>query len=353
MKEQISLAILMVSLIINNTHAQVGIINNNPNKDATLDLNNTDGTAKKGLLLAKVALVATTSSSPMSAHTEGIHIYNTATNGTGNTQVTPGEYYNDGTKWIRISSSAWIMTGNTSTSPTTNALGTTGASDLSFRTDNTERVRITTDGKVLIGSTTLPTGATNTKLSINNGTNTGAIQIKDGSEANGSILVSDNQGITKWIPRVKYYANKTAWQVMTKGSSGTLPGNTTGTILTTDNSIVVDVAGSYVVSLNYSFTSDSWNSASGLDSWQGYVSCYIQLLKNNVIVDEIQYYDMYTAQLGGNTGISIDDIPMVASNCVAGDVLTLRLLPVPITAIQSGATGNFSTRSAYIKLIKL
>src|SRR5690606_9320337 len=39
---------------------------------------------------------------PLTAHVEGMTIYNTATAGTGATAVTPGYYYNDGAKWVRI-----------------------------------------------------------------------------------------------------------------------------------------------------------------------------------------------------------------------------------------------------------
>jgi hypothetical protein len=69
-----------------------------PEPNAILDLNanNTDN-GSKGLLLPRVALVATTNASPLTAHVKGMFVYNTATVN----DVSPGAYYNNGTKWIR------------------------------------------------------------------------------------------------------------------------------------------------------------------------------------------------------------------------------------------------------------
>ena len=63
-----------------------------PNKDALLELES----ANKGLLQARVALVQTTNPAPLTAHVAGMMVYNTATAN----DVSPGVYYNDGTKWI-------------------------------------------------------------------------------------------------------------------------------------------------------------------------------------------------------------------------------------------------------------
>jgi hypothetical protein len=63
-----------------------------PNANAGLDVD----FANKGLLIPRVALTSTASFAPLSAHVNGMMVYNTATAG----DVTPGFYYNDGTKWI-------------------------------------------------------------------------------------------------------------------------------------------------------------------------------------------------------------------------------------------------------------
>ncbi len=68
-----------------------------PNKDALLDLQE-EGVTTKGLLLPRVALQQTTSFAPMQAHTQGMVVYNTAEVA----DVTPGYYYNNGTKWMKL-----------------------------------------------------------------------------------------------------------------------------------------------------------------------------------------------------------------------------------------------------------
>src|SRR5690554_3241164 len=76
------------------------------NENAVLDIESTN----KGLLLPRLELTATDSFAPLTAHVEGITVYNTATAGAGETAVTPGYYYNDGTKWVRIVNSTDIKT---------------------------------------------------------------------------------------------------------------------------------------------------------------------------------------------------------------------------------------------------
>lgn len=72
-------------------------IGNNPYKitqpDAVLEIESTN----KGVLLPRVALTATTSPAPLNAHVAGMVVYNTATAG----DVTPGQYTNNGTAWVK------------------------------------------------------------------------------------------------------------------------------------------------------------------------------------------------------------------------------------------------------------
>jgi hypothetical protein len=74
----------------------------NPNPSAVLDLNATDATnnGALGLALPRVELTSTTSYAPLKAHVAGMTVYNTKLTG----DVTPGTYYNDGSKWVRIGS---------------------------------------------------------------------------------------------------------------------------------------------------------------------------------------------------------------------------------------------------------
>ena len=63
-----------------------------PNTSAGLDIN----FANKGLLIPRVSLTITTAAAPLASHVVGMIVYNTATIA----DVTPGLYYNNGTKWI-------------------------------------------------------------------------------------------------------------------------------------------------------------------------------------------------------------------------------------------------------------
>ncbi|WP_344824205.1 tail fiber protein, partial [Rurimicrobium arvi] len=94
-----------------------------PNANAILDLESN----RRGLLLPRIALTAMNSASPLSAHVQGMAVYNTATAGSGSTAVIPGYYINDGTKWIRLISKGEVSLANTalssSTTPAGNSIG--------------------------------------------------------------------------------------------------------------------------------------------------------------------------------------------------------------------------------------
>jgi hypothetical protein len=70
--------------------------------------------------MPRIALTATNSAGPLAAHVAGMIIYNTATAGTAPNNVTPGVYYNDGTKWV----AAKGISGNGITTTTNNGDGT-------------------------------------------------------------------------------------------------------------------------------------------------------------------------------------------------------------------------------------
>ncbi len=94
---------VFLSVYALTSHAQAiigGGALGNPNALLELrDFNNTETT--KGLLLPRVKLVALTDPSPMTEHVQGMHVYNT----TENEELSPGEYYNDGTRWGRLHTS--------------------------------------------------------------------------------------------------------------------------------------------------------------------------------------------------------------------------------------------------------
>ncbi|GLB47980.1 hypothetical protein [Neptunitalea lumnitzerae] len=72
----------------------VGISNSAPNPSASLDL----GANNKGLLMNRVALTSTTDVSTVNSPATGLLVYNTATT----SDVTPGFYYYNGTKWVGV-----------------------------------------------------------------------------------------------------------------------------------------------------------------------------------------------------------------------------------------------------------
>ncbi len=122
---------LLLFLIANFTYAQVGIGTTNPDPNAQLELSSTD----KGLLMPRMALTATNSPAPLTAHVEGMTVYNTATSAPGPNQVTPGFYINDGNKWVKTSSEGWTLSGNAGTN-SSNFLGTTDNVPIRFKVNN-------------------------------------------------------------------------------------------------------------------------------------------------------------------------------------------------------------------------
>jgi hypothetical protein len=86
--------ILFILIISTSGFSQAGIspTTSVPNSAAGLDINYTT----QGLLIPRVALTGTTSFLPLAAHVAGMIVYNTATTG----DVTPGFYFNNGTRWV-------------------------------------------------------------------------------------------------------------------------------------------------------------------------------------------------------------------------------------------------------------
>jgi len=97
--KRIFLLLSTMSIIV-SIHAQIKF-GDNPtsiNANSVLEVESTN----KGLLLPRVTLTGTANVAPLSAHIAGMIVYNTATAG----DVTPGYYYNDGSKWVRTADAA-------------------------------------------------------------------------------------------------------------------------------------------------------------------------------------------------------------------------------------------------------
>lgn len=156
----------------------------------------------KGLLVPRIPLLATNSASPVTSPATSLLVYNTASASSGTTAVSPGFYYWDASKWIRLqvtnsTTQDWNLSGNTGTTPGTDFFGTTDNKDLVIKTNNSEKMRIAANGKVGIG-TNLP----NTLLEINNGSTNGAIKIVDGTQGVNKVLTSDANGVGTWVTNV-------------------------------------------------------------------------------------------------------------------------------------------------------
>ncbi len=130
-----------------NAYCQVGIGTVNPDPSAVLDITSS-AAAPGGLLLPRVALLATNDASPLPANVAGMAIYNTATAGTSPNNVTPGYYYNDGSVWVRIAAEVtptadWALSGNAGTNANLNFLGTIDNIALRLRTTSFNRFEVT------------------------------------------------------------------------------------------------------------------------------------------------------------------------------------------------------------------
>lgn len=92
--------------------AQEGFGTANPSANSIVDL----VSPNKGLLLPRIALSDITLAAPLQNHVAGMFIYNTATAGIAPNAVTPGYYFNNGTKWIRLQYGAQKAWNNVATS---------------------------------------------------------------------------------------------------------------------------------------------------------------------------------------------------------------------------------------------
>jgi len=129
-------ALLVVELLSAGLQAQsVGIGTATPHSSARLHIEDN----ARGLLIPRVALTGTNDVTTIPNPATSLLVYNPNPAGSGATAVTPGFYYWDGSRWVRLlgGGEAWLLTGNAGTNPAVNFLGTTDAQPLVIATTNT------------------------------------------------------------------------------------------------------------------------------------------------------------------------------------------------------------------------
>ncbi|WP_261511930.1 hypothetical protein [Chryseobacterium paludis] len=132
---------------------------------------------------------------------------------------------------------------------------------------------VTGTGKVLLGTNTVPAGAANAKIVIDNGTTNGALQIKDGTQQLGYVLTSDSNGLATWSSTVTTaFANN--WTSYTGTLINPFTGNAGGDNLATGISVNIPAKGWYFFRSGITITStcnDYWFYIGGIgEVWKAY-----------------------------------------------------------------------------------
>lgn len=110
-------------------------------------------------------------------------------------------------------------------------------------------------GKVLVGTNTVPSGASNAKVVIDNGTTNGALQIKDGTQQLGYVLTSDANGLATWSSTVTTaFANN--WTPYTGALINPFTGGTGGGGLNTGVQVTIPTKGWYFFRCGVAINSD-------------------------------------------------------------------------------------------------
>lgn len=216
MKKELTLVILLLMLTL-PVLAQVKV-GNNPNTVNSNSLMELESTSK-GMLLPRVTLTSTTSFAPLTAHVQGMTIYNTATAGSGTTAVSPGYYYDDGTQWVRILNLANITALEPWYDAATNTPATTNAQNI-YHAGNV--------GIALNSGTTLTPSAT---LDVNG---TSRIRNLPTGVASDLLLSTDTNGNLRTIAGSQASVcviGLSTSVVTTRGTAGTSFTFTNGTIV--------------------------------------------------------------------------------------------------------------------------
>lgn len=145
-------ALLCTTVLVSSQNVAINTTGTIADASAMLDVNSTS----KGILVPRVVLTATNVAAPVTAPLNSLLVYNSNTNGTGSTAVTPGYYYWDGTAslWRRLmqANEGWGVLGNIGTTAGTNFAGTVDNVTFDIRTNNTLRARIWNTGEMVVNN---------------------------------------------------------------------------------------------------------------------------------------------------------------------------------------------------------
>ncbi|MCT2409126.1 hypothetical protein NZD88_16380 [Chryseobacterium antibioticum] len=230
-KNVISLGIFLISTF---SFAQIGINTPTPNMDAALDVVSTN----KGILNTRIALSSTASPSPLSTHVAGMMVYNTATV----SDVTPGLYYNDGSKWIKTGDSAGTVAITNSLTSTANTITST-VNGIASSTTAVKTVSNTVSGNTL---TTTVNGISSSAITLPQGVN---IYNSDGTLTGNRTVSTNNKmlwfqnGISNVNNHIAFDINVAvpgSTRIISRGSSSSLIRALIGSSRTLDMELLTD-----------------------------------------------------------------------------------------------------------------
>ncbi|BFO67778.1 hypothetical protein [Chryseobacterium sp. KCF3-3] len=189
---------------------QMGVNNQTPQATMDITAKTTDGSKPEGMIAPRLSGDQIKSGDAQYTTAQrGTLLYATSAVTVASVKTAnitaEGYYYFDGNVWQKVGAGGggsdtddWKRLGNAGTTAGTNFIGTTDNQDFVTKTNNTEAMRVTNSQKVLVGTATVPTGGTSAKVIIDNGTTNGAVQITDGTEGTGKVLLSDANGVGRW-----------------------------------------------------------------------------------------------------------------------------------------------------------
>jgi uncharacterized protein (TIGR02145 family) len=218
---QLFMIILLIVLGTCKLNAQLKVGNNpktlNPNSLFEMESTN------KGMLMPRLALVHPDSFTPMTAHIKGMIVFNTDST----SAITPGIYYNSGTKWLKIPS-AMVVNNGLSLSNDSLALGGTiiKPTTIAGLTD-TNKMQFIGQGNNMFSIDDSIFSVDGTKNNIGIGTKTPKNSaILELNSTNKGLLLPRLQltSLTSPLPLDSFYPGMVVYCI---GNAGTAPNNVT------------------------------------------------------------------------------------------------------------------------------